>query len=113
MLPVRLSPRASGVALVLRRGFAAAAEDVKKTPLYDFHKAHGGKMGPFAGWSMPVLYSSLGMVDSHLHTRKAASLFDVSHMLQMRYGGLTMPSTSVDLTSVAPLLKRFLLDSSG
>lgn len=60
-------------------------QEIKKTPLFEFHKAHGGKMVPFSGWSMPVQYSDLGMVDSHLHTRKAASIFDVSHMLQLKY----------------------------
>lgn len=104
MLRLRVSPRASA-ALVLRRGFAAATEDVKKTPLYDFHKANGGKMVPFAGWSMPVLYSGLGMVDSHLHTRKAASLFDVSHMLQIKYerGFVVQYMCCVDVMSVVHL----------
>ena len=44
----------------------------------------GGKMVPFAGWLMPVQFSDRGVIDSHMHTRKAASLFDVSHMLQLR-----------------------------
>ena len=43
-------------------------------------------MVPFAGYSMPVQYK-LGIVQSHLHTREKASLFDVSHMLQFKIFG--------------------------
>ena len=57
--------------------------DLKRTALYDFHVAHGGKMVPFGGWTMPVQYEDLGIIQSSLHTRKQASLFDVSHMLQV------------------------------
>jgi len=32
---------------------------VKRTPLFDFHVQHGAKMVDFAGWEMPVLYSSI------------------------------------------------------
>jgi len=53
-----------------------------RTCLYDFHVANGGKMVDFAGYSMPVEYSSLGIIQSHLHTRANCSIFDVSHMLQ-------------------------------
>lgn len=89
MLRVIRFPQGPARAACMRRAFAtqAAAEEVRKTPLYEFHKAHGGKMVPFSGWSLPVQYSDMGMVDSHLHTRKAASLFDVSHMLQLRFVG--------------------------
>ncbi|KAJ1912956.1 hypothetical protein H4219_005403 [Mycoemilia scoparia] len=69
------------------RDAAAPAGPLKKTALYDLHVEHGGKMVPFAGWSMPVQYSNMGALDSHLHTRKHASIFDVSHMLQMRFTG--------------------------
>ena len=40
-------------------------------------------MVPFGGWTMPVQYEDLGIIQSSLHTRKQASLFDVSHMLQV------------------------------
>lgn len=56
-----------------------------RTPLYDFHLAHGGKMVAFAGWSLPVQYRD-SHVNSHLHTRQHCSLFDVSHMLQVSWG---------------------------
>lgn len=56
--------------------------ELKRTPLYEFHVAHGGKMVPFAGYEMPVQYP-LGVMKEHLHTRAAAGLFDVSHMGQV------------------------------
>ncbi|CAG7720819.1 unnamed protein product [Allacma fusca] len=60
---------------------------VKKTVLYDYHVAKGGKMVPFAGYLMPVQYNSLSIKDSHLHTRSSCSVFDVSHMLQSEVRG--------------------------
>lgn len=56
---------------------------LKKTALFDFHRAHGGKMVEFAGWSMPVQYKD-SHISSHMHTREHCSIFDVSHMLQVR-----------------------------
>jgi glycine hydroxymethyltransferase len=52
--------------------------EVKFTRLHDTHRALGAKMVPFAGWDMPVWYTSV--VEEHLATRQAAGLFDVSHM---------------------------------
>uniref|UniRef100_A0A2I3GHR8 Aminomethyltransferase n=1 Tax=Nomascus leucogenys TaxID=61853 RepID=A0A2I3GHR8_NOMLE len=65
----------------LCRPLSCAQEVLRRTPLYDFHLAHGGKMVAFAGWSLPVQYRD-SHTDSHLHTRQHCSLFDVSHMLQ-------------------------------
>jgi aminomethyltransferase len=52
--------------------------DLKRTPLRDFHAAHGAKLVDFAGWEMPVQYRSI--LDEHKAVRRAAGLFDVSHM---------------------------------
>jgi aminomethyltransferase len=52
------------------------------TPLHALHLARGGKMVPFAGYDMPVQYTA-GVLKEHLHTRKSAGLFDVSHMGQI------------------------------
>jgi len=52
--------------------------ELKRTKLYNVHKASGGRMVPFAGWEMPVQYT--GIYEEHLATRNAAGLFDVSHM---------------------------------
>jgi aminomethyltransferase len=54
----------------------------KKTPLYARHVSRGARMVDFAGYSMPVQFPS-GVLAEHLHTRKAAGLFDVSHMGQI------------------------------
>jgi len=51
---------------------------LRRTPLFDVHKQMGAKVIPFAGWEMPVWYSSV--LEEHLATRQAAGLFDVSHM---------------------------------
>lgn len=51
---------------------------LKRTALFDWHQQNGGKLIPFAGWEMPVWYSSV--VEEHQATRKFAGLFDVSHM---------------------------------
>lgn len=55
---------------------------LKRTPLHALHVASGGKMVPFAGYDMPVQYTT-GVLREHLHTRQAAGLFDVSHMGQI------------------------------
>ncbi len=49
-----------------------------RTPLYHIHKQLGARLVEFAGWEMPILYSSI--VDEHRHTRRACSIFDISHM---------------------------------
>jgi glycine hydroxymethyltransferase len=51
---------------------------LRHTPLYDVHKEMGAKIILFAGWEMPVWYSSV--LEEHMATRQAAGLFDVSHM---------------------------------
>jgi aminomethyltransferase len=51
---------------------------MRKTPLNAAHRASGAKMVPFGGWDMPVEYS--GLISEHMAVRKAAGLFDVSHM---------------------------------
>jgi aminomethyltransferase len=56
-----------------------------QTPLHDWHRAHGGRMVEFAGWSMPVQYTSI--VQEHQAVRTAAGLFDISHMGRLRVSG--------------------------
>lgn len=57
------------------------SDPLNRTPLHEFHVAHGAKMVPFAGYDMPVQYP-LGVLKEHLFTREKAGLFDVSHMGQ-------------------------------
>ncbi|MDX1646245.1 MAG: glycine cleavage system aminomethyltransferase GcvT, partial [Longimicrobiales bacterium] len=54
-------------------------DGAKKTSLHDEHVALGGKMVPFAGFSMPVQYPT-GITAEHTAVREACGLFDVSHM---------------------------------
>ena len=61
-------------------------DSLLKTPLHDLHVSLGARMVPFAGYSMPVQFPS-GLMAEHLHTRASASLFDVSHMGQLRLLG--------------------------
>ena len=57
-------------------------ETLLKTPLWNLHRAKGGKMVAFAGYDMPVQYDGFGVLKEHLHTRAEVGLFDVSHMGQ-------------------------------
>lgn len=59
--------------------------NLAKTPLNEWHAAHRGKLVDFAGWSMPVMYSSI--VEEHTATRTAAGIFDISHMGRLRFDG--------------------------
>lgn len=67
---------------------SAAASDAAllQTPLHALHLELGARMVPFAGYSMPVQYPD-GLIAEHRHTRQAASLFDVSHMGQLKLVG--------------------------
>ena len=61
------------------------ATPAKRTPLYDRHVAHGGRLVAFAGWELPVQYA--GLVKEHMAVRQQAGLFDVSHMGEARVRG--------------------------
>ncbi len=60
-------------------------DKLKKTPLYEVHRALGGKMVPFAGWEMPVQYT--GLMEEHRRVRTACGIFDVSHMGEIEVRG--------------------------
>ena len=70
----------------------------RRTPLHDFHLAHGARMVPFAGWDMPVQYAD-GIRAEHLATRASTGLFDVSHMAQV---WLTGPGAGAMLERLTP-----------
>lgn len=59
--------------------------ELRKTPLNSAHHALGGRMVPFAGWEMPVQYTSI--LQEHAAVRKNAGLFDVSHMGEISVTG--------------------------
>lgn len=58
----------------------------KKTPLYQFHLDHDGKMVEFGGYLLPVQYP-LGINAEHKKVREEAGLFDVSHMAEIHLKG--------------------------
>jgi aminomethyltransferase len=62
-----------------------AGEDLRRTPLYDEHKAIGARLVDFAGWEMPVQYE--GIKAEHNAVRNHAGLFDVSHMGEALFRG--------------------------
>jgi hypothetical protein len=75
------------------RGFATSENEqpLTRTALYDLHLELGGTMVPFAGYELPVHYQASssgngGVLKEHLWCRSdgKASLFDVSHMGQVR-----------------------------
>ncbi|GAB2799843.1 glycine cleavage system aminomethyltransferase GcvT [Halomonas shantousis] len=87
--------------------------DLHKTPLHDLHVELGGKMVPFAGYSMPVQYA-LGVKKEHEHTRQSCGLFDVSHMGQLVVRG-TAPARALetlvtaDIVGLAEGMQRYAL----
>ena len=82
--------------------------ELKHTPLHALHVRLGGRMVPFAGYDMPVQYSS-GIMKEHLHTRAAAGLFDVSHM-----GQIALRPSSGRIADAARALETLLpADISG
>lgn len=61
------------------------SDPVAESPLAPCHHAAGARMIPFAGWNLPVQFS--GLLQEHQATRRAAGLFDISHMGQIRAQG--------------------------
>ncbi len=57
----------------------------QRTALYDWHVAHGARMVDFAGWDMPVQYTTI--TDEHHAVRTGVGLFDISHMGRLSFGG--------------------------
>lgn len=96
-------------------------DGVKKTPLFSLHDKLGGKMVPFAGYMMPLLYPNLqSHIESHNWCRASAGLFDVSHMLQSKLKGkdailLLNKITPTDFQTVAPTMGSLsvLLNTNG
>ena len=86
--------------------------------LDSWHRAHGARMVPFAGYSMPVQYD--GVIAEHLWTRGHAGLFDVSHMGQLIVSGAgvdkaleTLLPGELMLLTDGRLRYSMLLDDAG
>ena len=78
---------------------------MKRTPFSDIHEKLGAKMVEFAGFWMPLQYSSI--TDEHITVRKAVGVFDVSHMGEIWIKGpkafdLTQYITSNDIQKLKP-----------
>ena len=92
------------------------------TPLHALHVELGARMASFAGYDMPIQYPA-GVLAEHLHTRKAAGLFDVSHMGQALIEGADHAAVAAfletlcpaDLLNLAPGRQRYiqLLNENG
>jgi aminomethyltransferase len=90
----------------------------KKTPLCDDQVKLGAKMVPFAGWLMPVQYTSI--VEEHQAVRKNLGMFDISHMGQFIIEGSdaqswlnTMLTNNIDKLEVGQGQYTFLLNNKG
>lgn len=68
---------------------------LKRTPLFNAHQKLGAKLIDFGGWEMPVQYTSI--TEEHLAVRKAAGIFDISHMGEVTVSG----AASVDFLNRA------------
>ena len=97
---------------------SAAAGPLRRTALYDFHRRHGAHLVPFAGWEMPLYYSSI--LGEHRAVRASVGLFDVSHMGILTVEGghaadLLARRTTANVPALAPGQVRytFLLESTG
>ena len=62
-----------------------AESTLLKTPLFDWHQSHGGRIVEFGGWLMPVQYSTI--VDEHQAVRQRVGVFDISHMGRFTFDG--------------------------
>ena len=90
----------------------------KKTPLSEEHVRLGAKMVPFAGWLMPVQYTSI--VEEHQAVRNNVGIFDISHMGQLIVDGVgarewlnTMLTNNVGKLDVGMGQYSFLLNERG
>ena len=95
-----------------------APDEALSLPLDGWHRRHGARMVPFAGYDMPVQYD--GVMAEHLWTRDAAGLFDVSHMGQLYLSGEGLDAAleavlPADLATLKPNHLRYslLLDDGG
>jgi aminomethyltransferase len=90
----------------------------KKTPLYDEHVRLGARIVPFAGWLMPVQYTSI--VEEHQAVRNNVGVFDISHMGQFIVDGSdgrdwlnSMLTNNVDKLDVGMGQYTFSLNDNG
>jgi len=82
---VEFFPRIPALPPPFRTPENAMSDDLKRTPLNQWHRDHGAKMVDFGGWDMPLQFD--GILAEHEAVRTRAGLFDVSHMGEVRIQG--------------------------
>jgi len=82
--------------------------DLRHTPLHESHLQLGARLVPFAGWEMPVWYSSA--LEEHRAVRRAAGLFDLGHMGVFQISG---PYATGFLNTVCSNYVAWLQDSQS
>jgi aminomethyltransferase len=97
---------------------AQSENSLLRTPLYELHRELGARFAPFAGYDMPLQYRDR-ILKEHTHTRRAAGLFDVSHMGQVvirpRDGNIGRAQRALerivpgDIVELAPGHQRYTL----
>ena len=75
--------------------------ELQNTPFFQEHRKLGAKMGPFAGWNMPIQYPG-GIINERNHCREKASLFDTSHMGEFVFKGNIAASGLDNALTFAP-----------
>ena len=91
-----------------RRKRRKKEKPLQRTPLYEAHRRLGARMVPFAGWEMPVWYTSV--LEEHRAVREAAALFDVGHMGVFE---ITGPNATPFLDIVTTNYVRWLEDGKS
>jgi aminomethyltransferase len=119
-MKVRSRSRVDALAIALTESRLSLAMhgEYSKTPLYAEHVRLGGKMVPFAGWLMPVQYTSI--IEEHQTVRNNVGIFDISHMGQLIVDGAgarawlnTMLTNNTDKLDVVTGQYTFLLNEHG
>ena len=77
-------------------------DNLLKTQLYEIHASSGARMVPFAGWEMPIQYSSI--INECNAVRNEAGIFDVSHMGRFMITGKDASLALDKILSVDPNL---------
>ncbi len=83
-------------------------ETLERTPLHQAHQQLGARLVPFAGWEMPVWYTSA--LDEHRAVREAAGLYDLGHMGVFQVSG---PHASAFLNTVCSSYASWLEDGQS
>ena len=94
-------------------------DKLKSSPLEELHIKNNARLVDFAGWSMPVQFST-GIINEHISTRTSSGLFDISHMGQIAITGmdsckLLESITPSDIKSIQPgrVKYSFILNENG